>query len=74
MKKKLLLPLAVLAVLFMVSCDAKLCYCYERVGGSVQETEIYVNTDTPCNSKNTATRGCIERSERGSFDPSEIAK
>ena len=66
--------LAVAALLTLASCDSKLCYCYERTSTGVYEQEVYTNTDTPCNSMSTETRGCIERNERGTFDPNDIAK
>lgn len=64
----------VLAALGFASCDSKLCYCYERINGTVQRTEQYTNTDTPCASLGNATRGCIERDELGTVNPDDIAK
>lgn len=76
MKKRIVIP-AVLALsaLCFISCDSKLCYCYERDShGQVHESEVYTNTDTPCASLTRGDRGCIETSERGTFDPNDIAK
>ena len=76
MKKRLVIP-AVLAfsALCFSSCDNKLCYCYERTSdGVLHETEVYVSTDTPCNTMSRGNRGCIERNERGTIDPEDIAK
>ena len=64
MKKRILIPLAALAALSFASCDSKLCYCYESTSGGVYESEVYVNTDTPCSSMTTGTRGCVEENER----------
>ncbi len=75
MKKKVLIPLAVLACVALASCDGKTCYCYERVSeNNVYESEVYVNSDVSCASLTTATRGCIESHERGTIDPNDIAK
>lgn len=73
-KKKFLLPLAafVIALLF-ASCDSKLCYCYTSTSQGVLEEEVYTNTDTPCSALGNSSRGCIEREERGTFDPGDIA-
>lgn len=75
MKKKLLIPLAVLASIAFASCDSKPCYCFERgYDGRLIRSEIYVSSDTPCNSQTTDSRGCIERSELGTINPEDIAK
>ena len=71
MKKKLDVPIAMMAVLSFSSCydNSKVCYCYEnRV-----EQEVYVSHDMPCSNFNTEKRGCIESHERGTFDPSSTA-
>lgn len=60
MKKKLLFPIALMAVLAFSSCDLKMCYCYENG----YEEETYTNVDTPCSSYTTTTRGCVEVNER----------
>ena len=74
-KKRLLIPLAALALFALASCDSKLCYCYERVSATqVYESEQYISSDTPCSSLSTENRGCIESYERGSIDPQDIAK
>lgn len=64
MKKKLILPLVACAALMLASCDGKLCYCYESTAQGVYESELYLNSDTPCNSMSTTTRGCVESNER----------
>ena len=76
MKKRIvILALLALSTLCFISCDNKLCYCYERSSdGRVHESEVYVNTDTPCSSMSRGGRGCIESSERGTFNPEDIAK
>ena len=75
MKKKVCL-IAFLAAMFAISsCDTKICYCYERDGnGQVHESEHYLSTDKACASLSRGNRGCIESSERGTFDPNDIAK
>ena len=67
MKKKVIIPLAAVASLFLASCDSKLCYCYENG----EEQQLYISPDLPCNSQGTATRGCVEQNER--MDPDDIA-
>lgn len=67
MKKKVIIPLAAVAALFLASCDSKLCYCYENG----EEQQLYISPDLPCNSQGTATRGCVEQNER--MDPDDIA-
>lgn len=75
MKKILLASLCMAFLLILSSCDSKLCYCYERSSdGDVHESQVYTNTDTPCSSLSTDRRGCIEKNERGTFDPNDIAK
>ena len=71
MKKRILISLAALAALGFASCDSKLCYCYEPTTSGVYESEVYVNTDTPCSSMTTGTRGCVEENER--MDQGQIA-
>ena len=68
MKKIVLLSLSVVASLCFVSCDQKLCYCYE--GG--YEQEVYTNSDTPCYTLGRGERGCVERYER--MNPEDVAK
>ena len=67
MKKKVIIPLAAVAALFLASCDSKLCYCYENG----EEQQLYISPDLPCNSQGTATRGCVEQNER--MDPDDSA-
>jgi hypothetical protein len=67
MKKIILSMMALVAVVALTSCDSKLCYCYENG----YETEIYVNTDTPCASMTRGERGCVETYER--MDPGQVA-
>lgn len=68
MMKKIFFSIAALmAVVSLASCDSKLCYCYEYG----YETEVYVNTDTPCASMNRDERGCVETYER--MDPGQVA-
>lgn len=65
----------VVTVTLLSSCDEKVCYCYERVSPTqVNETTVYVAGDKPCSSLTTAQRGCIEKEERGTIDPNDIAK
>lgn len=71
MKKKVIIPLAAVAALFLASCDSKLCYCYESTAQGVYESEVYINVDSPCNSMSTSSRGCVERNER--MNPGDIA-
>lgn len=68
MKKKLFVPMAMMAVLAFASCDTKLCYCYENG----HEEEMYVNTDVACNSYSRGNRGCVEQNER--MDPRTLAR
>ena len=76
MKKRLIIPAALaLIALCCSSCDTKLCYCYERgYDGTVYQSEVYVDYDTPCSSQSTDYRGCIESRERNTMDPNDIAK
>lgn len=74
MKKILLAASAVVVLLALSSCGQKRCFCYERTGAQVYESEIYINPDTPCSSQTTSSRGCIEENERGTIDPNQIAK
>lgn len=67
MKKIFFSMMALVAVVFLASCDSKLCYCYE--GG--YESEVYTNTDTPCASLGSGERGCVESYER--MDPGQVA-
>ncbi len=61
MKKRIVPMVGVVALtLLFASCDLKKCYCYENG----YEEETYVNTDVPCSSYTTATRGCVEVNER----------
>ena len=60
MKRKLLIPAALLLCVAFASCDSKLCYCYE----GNREAELYVNSDTPCSAYTTDRRGCVEANER----------
>ena len=71
MKKKVIIPLAAFAALYLASCDSKLCYCYESTGSGVYEQEVYTNTDTPCSAMSTGSRGCVESNER--MNPGDIA-
>lgn len=72
--KKIVLSMAAVAVLVLLSsCGQKRCFCYERTGAQVYESEIYINPDTPCSSQTTSSRGCIEEEERGTIDPGMIA-
>ena len=68
MKKKVLIPLAVVATLSFVSCDTKACYCFESTPQGVYQNEVYVNADLPCSSMNTDNTGCIEANERGTME------
>jgi hypothetical protein len=74
--KKILLAFGALAILAgLSSCGTKLCYCFERVNDEdVYRSEIYVDQDTPCSTRSTDYRGCIEREELGSIDPEDIVK
>lgn len=75
MKKFFLASAGLIALLALFSCDNKLCYCYERTSdGVLHETQVYTDVDTPCNSMSRGNRGCIERNERGTIDPEDIAK
>lgn len=76
MKKKVLIPLAIVAVAALfASCDQKTCYCYERgADGRLIETQVYTDVDRACNALGNASRGCIESNERGTIDPEDIAK
>lgn len=67
MRKKILASAFLLAALLAVSCDTKLCYCYENG----YEDEVYVNSDTQCNAYSTSRRGCVESHER--MNASQIA-
>ena len=67
MKKIFFSIAALMAVVSLASCDSKLCYCYENG----YETEVYVNTDTPCSSMGHGERGCVESYER--MDPGQVA-
>lgn len=72
MKKKVLIPVALLAVAALfASCDTKLCYCYQTTSSGVYEEEVYTNTDNHCNALSTNARTCVESNER--MDPNEIA-
>lgn len=67
--------IGVVGMMGIAGCDSKLCYCYERAAdGTVLESQVYTNTDTPCSSMSNDRRGCIERNERGTFNPEDIAK
>lgn len=55
--------MAIIALAF-ASCDSKLCYCYESTSQGVYESEVYTDTDSPCNAMSTSTRGCVESNER----------
>lgn len=69
MKKKIVLWLAaVAAVLALVSCDSKTCYCYDNG----REEVLYVNPDVKCNAYSSGRRGCVEVNER--MNPSEIGQ
>ena len=69
--KKIIIPVLALAALALAaSCDTKKCYCYE---GGYEEVE-YVLADKACSSQSTTNRGCIEESERGSFDPRQTGR
>lgn len=75
MKKLLIIPVAMAAVLAFASCDDKACYCYERTSAThVEETVTYTHPDTPCSALNSAGRGCLESNERGTINPQDIAK
>ena len=56
----------------LTSCGQKRCFCYERTGAQVYESEIYINPDTPCSSMTRGERGCVEKNER--MDPGQVAK
>jgi len=71
MKKKIFLPMAAVVALLFAACDSKLCYCYEATAGGVYESEVYTNSDTPCASMGSSTRGCVESNER--MDAGQIA-
>lgn len=71
MKKKLLLPVAASLALLTASCDSKLCYCYEPTASGTYESEVYVNSDTPCSSMNHGDYACVENNER--MNPGDIA-
>ncbi|MBR2958344.1 MAG: hypothetical protein IKC19_01775 [Bacteroidales bacterium] len=73
MKKVFLASAVVLVLMVLTSCGQKRCFCYERTGAQVYESEIYINPDTPCSSQTTNSRGCIEEEERGTIDPGMIA-
>ncbi len=73
MKKVFLASAVVLVLMALTSCGQKRCFCYERTGAQVYESEIYINPDTPCSSQTTNNRGCIEEEERGTIDPGMIA-
>lgn len=63
------------AAIVYASCDTKSCYCYETdASGRVHEQVVYAKPSTACNSYSTASRGCVESNERGSFDPNQVAK
>ncbi len=68
MKKKLFVPMAMLAVLTLASCGTKLCYCYENG----HEEELYVSEDVACSAYSTNRKGCVEQNER--MDPSQIGQ
>lgn len=67
MKKKILFLALVVAAMAAVSCDTKLCYCYENG----YENEVYVDSDVKCTAYSTDRRGCVEAHER--MNASEIA-
>lgn len=71
MKRRLIIAAVALMAVGFASCDSKLCYCYEPTSSGVYESEVYVNTDTPCSSMSTGNRGCVERNER--MNPGDIA-
>ena len=71
MKKKHIIPLMAAAALLLVSCDSKLCYCYEPTASGPYESEVYTNSDTPCNSMNHGDYACVEQNER--MNPGDIA-
>lgn len=60
MKKKALLTISAIAALTFVSCDSKLCYCYNNG----REETVYVNPDVACNAYSNGSRGCVEENER----------
>lgn len=68
MKKKLFVPMALMAVMAFASCDTKLCYCYENG----HEEEMYVSSDVACSAYSTNRKGCVESNER--MDPSQIGQ
>ncbi len=74
MKKRIvILALLALSTLCFISCDNKLCYCYESTASGVYEQEVYISSDKPCNSMNRGDNyACVERSER--LNPEDIAK
>lgn len=75
MKKIIMAFAAVGFVALLSSCDTKLCYCYERDShGTLYSSEVYIDSDLPCSSQSTASRGCIEREELGTINPDDIAK
>lgn len=67
MKKKLLIPVALVFCVAFASCDSKLCYCYENG----HEEELYVSSDVACSAYSTSRKGCVESNER--MDPTQIA-
>lgn len=67
-RKKILLPIAAMALLAFASCDTKLCYCYENG----HEEEMYVSNDVACNAYSRGNRGCVEQNER--MDPHQLAR
>ena len=74
MKKIFLSIVAIVAAFSLGGCDSKVCYCYESTSTGTIEQQVYVHSDTPCNSMSKSNRGCIESNERGTFDPNQIAK
>ena len=69
MKKKIMMAAIVAVVVtVMVSCDSKVCYCYDNG----REEVLYVNPDVKCTAYSSGRRGCVESNER--MNPSEIGQ
>lgn len=70
--KKLLLPLAALAMLALASCDGKSCRCYEVVNGRWTGPATTVTAaGTRCSDLNNSYRKCNEMDDP-ILDPNDI--
>lgn len=77
--KKLFVSLAIAAgALLAVSCDTKVCACYEYTSTAVVPSDIYVDEGSSCSAQsrgslgNVGSRVCVEDNER--LTPEQVAQ